>query len=124
MADLSEVLLDLDLMEDLLELLFGVLVEASLAVSFWDSVSHCSGYYKKMKIVKWPGRMAWSITSVVVSFLTEIVEPVADLSEVLLDLDLMEDLLELFCGWLTSSVTLSSGTAWIAFDSGWVVRIA
>ena len=49
--DLSEVLLDLDLMEDLLELLFGVLVEASL-VSFWDSISYCSGYHKKMKTVK------------------------------------------------------------------------
>ena len=46
-VDLSEVLLDLDLMEDLLELLFGVLVEASL-VSSRDSVSHCSSYHKKM----------------------------------------------------------------------------
>ena len=35
-------------------------------------------------------------TSVVVSFLTETVEPEIDLSEVLLDLDLTEDLLELF----------------------------
>ena len=48
---MSEVLLDLDLMEDLLELLFGVLVEASL-VSFWDSVSHCSDYHKKIKTVR------------------------------------------------------------------------
>ena len=47
---MREVLLDLDLMEDLLELLFGVLVEASL-VSFWDSVSHCSGYHKKRKML-------------------------------------------------------------------------
>ena len=39
-----------------------------------------------------------SITSIVVSFLTETVEPEVDLSEVLLDLDLMEDLLELFFG--------------------------
>ena len=50
-VDLREVLLDLDLIEDLLELLFGVLVEASL-VSFWDSVSHCSGYHKTTKTVK------------------------------------------------------------------------
>ena len=34
-------------------------------------------------------------TSVAVSFLTEIVEPDTDLSEVLLDFDLTEDLLEL-----------------------------
>ena len=39
--------------------------------------------------------LAKSITSVVVSFLTETVEPEVDLSEVLLDFDLMEDLLEL-----------------------------
>ncbi len=44
-TDLSEVLLDLDLIEDLLEVL-GVLVEASL-VAFWDSVSHCSSYHKR-----------------------------------------------------------------------------
>ena len=35
------------------------------------------------------------LTSVVVSFLTETVEPVADLSEVLLPLRMTEDLLEL-----------------------------
>ena len=45
--DLSEVLLDLDLTEDLLEL-FGVLVEASL-VSFWDSISLCSIYHERKK---------------------------------------------------------------------------
>ena len=44
-TDLSEVLLDLDLTEDLLEL-FGVLVVASL-VAFWDSISHCSGYIQR-----------------------------------------------------------------------------
>ena len=49
-VDSSEVLLDLDLTEDLLELLFGVLVEVS-SVSFWDSVSHCSGYHKMEKIM-------------------------------------------------------------------------
>ena len=112
-------------MEELLELLFGVLVEASL-VAFWDSISHSSSYHKMEKIMlgMWSGRMIWSHTSVVVSFLTETVEPEVDLSEVLLDLDLMEDLLELFCGWSISSVTLLSGTAWLGFDSGWVVRIA
>ena len=41
-TDTSEVLLDLDLMEDLLELFFGVLVEASLE-STLGSVSYCSG---------------------------------------------------------------------------------
>ena len=41
-TDLSEVLLDLDLMEDLLELFFGVLVETSLE-STSGSVSYCSG---------------------------------------------------------------------------------
>ena len=40
-TDLSEILLDLDLIEDLLELLFGVLVEASLD-STLRSVSYCS----------------------------------------------------------------------------------
>ena len=45
---MSEVLLDLDLMEELLELLFGVLVEASL-VAFWDSISHSSSYHKMEK---------------------------------------------------------------------------
>ena len=44
---MSEVLLDLNLTEDLLEL-FGVLVEASL-VAFWESISHCSGYHKEKK---------------------------------------------------------------------------
>ena len=43
--DLSEVLLDLDLTEDLLEL-FGVLVETSL-VSFLDLISLCSDYHER-----------------------------------------------------------------------------
>ena len=41
-------------------------------------------------------------TSVVVSFLTETIEPVADLSEVLLALDLIEDMLGLFGAEITS----------------------
>ena len=43
--DLSEVLLDLDLTEDLLEL-FGVLVETSL-VSFLDLISLRSDYHER-----------------------------------------------------------------------------
>ena len=46
--------------------------------------------------------LAKSITSVVVSFLTETVEPEVDLSEVLLALDLIEDMLGLFGGEITS----------------------
>ena len=42
------------------------------------------------------------LTSVVVSFLTETIEPVADLSEVLLALDLIEDILGLFGAEITS----------------------
>ena len=44
----------------------------------------------------------------VVSFLTETVEPVIDLSEVLLDLELTEDLLELFGVLVETSVTCGS----------------
>ena len=47
------------------------------------------------------------ITSGLVSFLTEMVEADTDLSEVLLDLDLTEDLLELFFGVWIESVTPS-----------------
>ncbi len=67
-TDLSEVLLDLDLTEDLLELFF-ILTEASLLLVAWDSVS---------------GEISGTCAAG------------ADLSEVLLDLDLIEDLLELF----------------------------
>ena len=41
-------------------------------------------------------------TSVAASFLSEIAEPATDLSEVLLDLDLIEDLLELLGAEMTS----------------------
>ena len=54
-TDLSEVLLDFDLMEDLLEL-FGVLVVASM-VAFWDSFSDRSGYCKRKTLGKWSKRM-------------------------------------------------------------------
>ena len=53
--------------------------------------------------------MTRSNTSVVVSFLTRTVEPVViDLSEVLLDLELTEDLLELFGALVEASVTCCS----------------
>ena len=42
------------------------------------------------------------LTSVVVSFLTETIEPVADLREDLLALDLIEDMLGLFGAEITS----------------------
>ena len=42
------------------------------------------------------------LTSVIVSFLTETVEPVADLREVLLALDLIEDMLGLLGAEMTS----------------------
>ena len=41
-TDLSEVLLDLDLTEDLLELFFGVLTKASLPLDARDSTLPCS----------------------------------------------------------------------------------
>jgi hypothetical protein len=52
--------------------------------------------------------MMRSSTSEAVSFLTETVEPEIDLSEVLLDLDLMEDLLELFFGVSVDEVSCNS----------------
>ena len=52
--------------------------------------------------------MTQSNTFVLVSFLTETTEPVIDLSDVLLDLELTEDLLELFGVLVEASDTCGS----------------
>ena len=60
-------------------------------------------WYKKHH--KLFGLISYCITSVAASFLMETVEPEIDLSDALLDLDLREDLLELFFGVWVEAMT-------------------
>ena len=103
---LSEVLLDLDKTEDLL-LLLGVALSIRI-VGTWQFATSCSGCADSTYIRwqdAWKSYKEWWLANNDVacytspgtaSFLTDTVEPDFDLSEVLLGLDLMEHLLELF----------------------------